>query len=82
MRILAFVYEADYHCADCAEKRFPGITESSEGHEDSEGNEPGALFSDHEWWLNDIAEGADHAVLSCGTCAYIINEIQFTIHLS
>jgi hypothetical protein len=49
MELCGFAYDADVHCVECAVKRFgEGIRESSEGFEDSEGNEPSAIFEDSE----------------------------------
>jgi hypothetical protein len=75
---IAYVYEADHHCESCTEARF-GRSESgfvAEGATDSEGNEVGALFSWDEWYANDVYEGNPRAVLACGTCGEIIEEID------
>jgi len=48
---IAYNYDAASHCPRCAVKRFGrGVLTSSEGLEDSEGNEPGAVSSIDEWW--------------------------------
>jgi hypothetical protein len=61
--ILAFVYEADYHCGSCARKRFGSRLEQPDT-EDSEGNRIGALFASSEWF--NVGEG--NQVLRCSDC--------------
>ena len=64
MKIIAFTYEADYHCPTCAIKRFgQTIMADSRGLRDSEGNEPHAVFSTDEI-LNEEC---------CGDCFEKIN---------
>lgn len=59
--VVAYTYEADYHCIECTHRNF-------EGHEwvDREGNDIHPVFaSDEGWW----AESHE-----CGTCRGLINE--------
>lgn len=75
---IAYTYEADHHCESCAEKRF-GRNERgfvAEDSIDSEGNTVGAVFQWDEWWANDVYEGRTHAVLACGTCGEIIEDLD------
>jgi hypothetical protein len=59
MEVLAFTYEADYHCTDCACKKFGNkVMHSSENLEDDEGNAPHPIFSTDEY---------DETAV-CGTC--------------
>ena len=56
MIAIGYTYDADTHCPDCAELRFgEGVPE---GVADSEGNEPGAIFTNTE----------SDTPGSCGTC--------------
>lgn len=64
--IIAFTYEADLHCVECAVERFgKQVLHSSEGLADSEGNEPHPLFSTDEHDEN----------VRCGTCGDLIGDI-------
>ena len=58
---IAYTYEADTHCPDCTDKRFPRDIEAAV---DSEGNPIGAVFSWDEWY--NIVYGAQ--TLNCGDC--------------
>ena len=61
---IAYTYEADHHCEDCAYERF-GVDERGDiTGEDDEGNEVGAVASWDEWWNCD----SECETLSCGTC--------------
>lgn len=68
--IIGYTYEADYHCAEHTERRFPGATDwRREGYDpadytDSEGNEVHTVFGGDEWW--EPSEGCQ--VLSCSEC--------------
>lgn len=70
---IAYVYDADIHCEDCALKRFGRDESGFITGTDSEGNEVGVVapwesagnFDDH-----DFAEGP--YVAGCGTCQRII----------
>lgn len=58
--VVAWAYDADVHCPDCAEKRFNGDFDwTDEGSlvRDSEGNVPHPVFASDEY-------DGDH----CGTC--------------
>lgn len=68
---IAYTYEADIHCPDCAVKRFGrddrGLPVPA-GVQDREGNEPGAVFS----WTERGGDGTQGE--SCGTCGAVIRE--------
>jgi hypothetical protein len=72
MTVIAYTYEADHHCKDCAVARFGDHPIWV----DSEGNEVGAVFDTDEWYANDIYEGNAKATLSCGTCGNVIEEVE------
>lgn len=72
MKPMAFAYDADVHCPDCAVEHFGGdVLESSEGLEDSEGNEPHAVFENEEWWQGPAY--AELETLTCGACGTILD---------
>ena len=64
---IAYTYDADLHCVDCATARFgvakghPWLPESAR---DSEGNEIGAVAPWDEWWNAD----GECETLTCGDC--------------
>jgi hypothetical protein len=64
--IIAWTYEADTHCVDCAYERF-GDTLGAVDALDREGNEPQPVFSGDEWW-----EPSDPycQTLHCGDCGH------------
>lgn len=65
----AYTYDADTHCPECAEYRFGRCTQHNAIAccvEDSEGNEPGAIFSWDEW----------DGCLCCGDCGEHIRDAQ------
>lgn len=65
--VIAYTYDADTHCPDCARERF-GTDKNGyvpDSAEDSEGNPVGAVFADSEWF--DYYATEDQ-VLTCGTC--------------
>ena len=78
---IAYTYDADVHCPDCALERF-GCDASGfiagEGAEDSEGNAPGALAPWDEWH---VCERNSDAVLACGTCGEEIERCDFCASL-
>lgn len=76
---IAYTYDADTHCESCAEKAF-GRNENGfiEG-EDSEGNPVGAISPWDEWYANDVYEGNEVAVLYCGTCGEVIEELELEV---
>ena len=77
---IAYTYEADYHCPDCAFKRF-GRDDNGfvpEDAKDSEGNPVGAVSPWEEWYDNDLYEGNSYAVLGCSDCGEIIEEIDLS----
>lgn len=64
---IAYTYEADHHCPDCAEQRF-GRSEAgfiAEEATDNEGNEVGAIFPWNEWWQDSSA----CETLFCSDCS-------------
>lgn len=80
MRVIAFAYDADYHCIPCTTKRF-GEEEGDaemipEGARDGEGNPVTAVFDTDEWYANEMFEGQNHAMLGCGTCGDVIDVIH------
>lgn len=56
---IAYTYEADYHCEDCAEK-----AHGRDEHGDIVGEEVGAVAPWDEWY--NIGEG--NQTMICGTC--------------
>ena len=77
MRVIAYTYEADYHCVSCAFDRFGDMLDRDDA-VDSEGNPPHPVFSTDEWYANDIFEGNTTATLACGTCGEVIETIDLT----
>lgn len=68
---IAYTYEADTHCPDCAVARFgrePGYPWPPEDARDSEGNPVGAIAPWDDWC--DAEDGP--CTLACGTCGWII----------
>lgn len=64
-QITCYTYEADYHCIDCAEERFPMLTELHNNRAtDSEGNPIGVVFSTD----SDFNNGSLFGGVECGTC--------------
>jgi hypothetical protein len=71
-RVIAYIYEADYHCIDCAAKRFGRrIFISTEGLTDREGNEPHAVAPWEEWPWHDEIDAASQECL-CSDCGSLI----------
>lgn len=71
---LAYTYEADYHCWDCATSRF-GVDENGFvpwNAEDSEGNPVGIVAPWDEWRSDPDYEECE--VLVCGDCEKWIEE--------
>ena len=88
MRIIAYTYEADYHCIDCTKKRFArGLNPALYHHgihelqEDSEGNLVRPLFSIDEWQEFDesFLEENPTQYLACGDCHEIIDEYTVAV---
>jgi hypothetical protein len=56
---IAYTYEADVHCPECATERFGAGLDAAET-EDTEGNPIGAVFTWDEWtdgaWCGDCHE--------------------------
>ena len=78
MKVIAYTYDADYHCEDCATKLY-GSDEDGwvpEGAEDSEGNDVHPVFDTDEWYANDVYEGNESATLCCGDCLEVIETID------
>jgi hypothetical protein len=65
MNPIAYAYEADHHCEDCAERRYGRDANGEITGTDSEGNEVGAVFSNTEWWE---PSEAMPQTMACGTC--------------
>lgn len=77
MELIAYTYDADYHCTGCAYDRFPGMNSgNSDEYRDSEGNPPHPLFDTDEWYANDMYEGNTKATLGCSTCHEVILEVD------
>lgn len=75
---IAYTYEADYHCPDCAETRFGGTRRDggyfiAEDCEDAEGNPIGIVAPWDEWWDPTYEEVQ---TLTCGTCGAELDTIQ------
>jgi hypothetical protein len=45
---------------------------------DSEGNEVGAVSPWDDWYANDLYDGKTSAVLVCGTCGEVIEEVDLS----
>jgi hypothetical protein len=77
--VIAYTYDADYHCIDCTERQHPGSTDwrredfDPADYEDSEGNEVHPLFASDEWW--EPSEDACQ-VLACSDCHAIIDNVH------
>jgi hypothetical protein len=78
---IAYTYDADYHCPECAEARFGRSVDRfifgrsvdgfiAEGSEDSEGNPVGIVSPWDEWW--EPSEDSCQA-LACGDCGAILD---------
>ena len=68
---IAYTYDADWHCPDCAIARFglePGGRWPRDDARDSEGNEVGAVAPWTEWWNLD----GECEVLACSDCHEVI----------
>ena len=74
MRPIAYTYDADTHCEDCAEARFGLDLDGFITGTDTEGNEVGVISPWDEWYANDVYEGNATATLVCGTCHGVILE--------
>ena len=77
MTIIAYTYEADYHCMACTFKRCGGYwKDSTFPYLDSEGNLVHPLFSTDEWQEFDDSFLAENPTqyLACGDCHEIIDE--------
>lgn len=74
---IAYTYDADVHCPDCAFKRFgmDGNGFVPTGSTDSEGNEVGAIPPWDEWYA-DFVDEPGHHVLACGTCGREIDALE------
>ena len=88
MRIIAYTYEADYHCIDCTNRRFAyyhtGIVREEHvdwwgiyvDQSDNEGNLVNPIFSTDEWQEFDESFLAENPIqyLACGDCHEVIEE--------
>lgn len=75
--VLGFTYDADIHCVSCAQERFgdigyPDIIPTDS--EDSEGNEPGAIFNDGAWY--DGNGNPDCETLACSDCRALMDTVH------
>lgn len=61
MTVIAYTYEADYHCEACTTERFGEWLDEAT---DSEGNAIGVVTSIDEWY--NIGEG--NQTLACSDC--------------
>jgi hypothetical protein len=69
---IAYTYDADTHCEDCAMARF-GVDDRGEiTGVDSEGNEVGAIFPWSEWHEPTLPLPQ---TLVCGTCLGVIETL-------
>jgi hypothetical protein len=78
MSVMAYTYEADYHCPGCAIARFgvesEGMAQWLPGSaRDSEGNEPGAVFTYSEWWEPSETRVQ---VLACTDCGHELDRYE------
>lgn len=80
--VIAYTYDADYHCAGCAIARFGEHPNSPAGAypwcrddvPDAEGNIPYPVFGDSEWW--DVSPDATYPQsLVCATCGGTIDTL-------
>jgi len=78
--IIAYSYEADYHCPYCAEQRwgkcpdgFIGCPDEPHRQVDNEGNPIHVLWAWDEWF---DPEGDLQQALICGTCGAEIDAIE------
>jgi hypothetical protein len=65
--VIAYTYEADYHCPDCAIERFgqqEGRSWAREDATDNEGNGVHPVFASDEWWN----PGEGNQTLACTDC--------------
>lgn len=63
---IAYTYNADVHCTDCAEKAFGRDEHGEITGSDSEDNEVGVISPWDEWYT--ITDEATYQVLSCSDC--------------
>lgn len=88
MTVIAYTYNADYHCENCTVKyikansepgfNIQGVLDGFIDFPDSEGNSIHALFNTDEWYANDIYEGNDKAILGCSDCHEVIEEVDLS----
>lgn len=71
MEITAYTYEADYHCPDCAERRFGRDSEDEITGTDAKGNPVRPVFDIDEWYE---PEAGFPQGMVCGTCTALITE--------
>jgi len=76
--VIAYTWDADYHCVECTEAAHPGSTDwrrddfDPADYLDSEGNEIHAVFGDAEWWES---YESFPQVLYCSDCGGLIDEV-------
>jgi len=73
--VLAYTYEADHHCPECAFARFGQDEHGSvpEDAVDGENNPIGAVFPWDEWWEPSID---DPQTLVCSDCGAELDEVE------
>ena len=77
MTILAYTYDADYHCIDCTRKRFDlGGFDGKWNQLDREGNLIHPLFATDEWQEVDPSFLEENPIqfLTCGDCHAVIDQ--------
>jgi hypothetical protein len=81
MDIIAYTYEADYHCTYCTIARFgqePGRSWATESATDNEGNAVHPVFGTDEWCGMNTEESGTF-VLACGTCGVTIESHEHSL---
>lgn len=74
---IAYVYDADHHCPECAEERFGRDAHGDITGTDGEGNEVGIIAPwDDSWADNARYEGRRITRLGCGTCLRTIAVVR------
>jgi hypothetical protein len=71
---IAYIYEADHHCPECAEKRFGRDADGwiAGGAIDGEGNPVGVLAPWDEWQQFD----GENETLGCSDCGTVIDTYE------
>jgi hypothetical protein len=72
---IAYIYEADWHCPECAIFRFgaePGYPWVIDGARDDEGNFVGVVAPWDEWWQG----YGENESLGCADCGRVIDTYE------